>query len=85
MLAVNAFRRVLFVVVAAALVALAPAFAASKKDENWVATWATALVIRPAPGTPGPAPAGPPAPNAAGVPPAAAAGGAPRPPPAATV
>ena len=44
MLSVNAFRRVLFVVVAGALVALAPAFAASKKDENWVATWATALV-----------------------------------------
>ncbi|HVS25205.1 MAG TPA: SGNH/GDSL hydrolase family protein [Gammaproteobacteria bacterium] len=84
MLAVNAVRRVVFLVVAAALVVLAPAFAASKKDENWVATWATALVIRPAPGTTGPAPAGPP-PNAAGAPPPAAAGGPPRPPPGATV
>jgi lysophospholipase L1-like esterase len=78
MLAVNSVRRAVFVALAAALVTLAPAFAA-KKEENWVATWATALVIRPAPGTPGGAPAGPPPapPNAAG--------GPPRPPAPATV
>jgi lysophospholipase L1-like esterase len=87
MLAVKAVRRALFLALAAAVVTIAPAFAASKKDDNWVATWATALVIRPAPGTPGAAPAGPPpaAPNAAGGPPPAAAGGPPRPPPPATL
>jgi lysophospholipase L1-like esterase len=71
MLAVKVVRRTLFLAIAAAVVTLAPAFAASKKNENWVATWATALVIRPPPGPPAAAPAGPPpaAPNAAGGPP----------------
>ena len=85
MLAGTAVRRAVFLTLAGALVALAPAFAASKKEENWVATWATALVIRPAPGTPGVAPAGPPpAPaNAAAAPSAAPAPA--RPPAPATV
>jgi lysophospholipase L1-like esterase len=83
MLAVTIVRRVLLLATVAALVTLAPAFAAAKKEESWVGTWATALVIRPAPGTPGAAPAGPPPapPNAAGAPPA----GPPRFPPPATV
>jgi len=79
MLASQLVRRAALLAVAAALIALAPAFG-KDKDENWVATWATALVIRPAPGTPGAVPAGPPpAPNAG------AAGGPPRPPPPATI
>ena len=76
MLASQLVRRAALLAVAAALIALAPAFG-KDKDENWVATWATALVIRPAPGTVAPPPAGPPpAANAAG-----AAGGPPRAPP----
>jgi lysophospholipase L1-like esterase len=86
MLATNVVRRALCVGLAAALVTLAPAFGASKKEENWVATWATALVIRPAPGTPGAAPAGPPPAPAAGAPNAAPAQPRPPgPPPPATV
>jgi lysophospholipase L1-like esterase len=88
MLAIQVVRRVALLAIAAALVTLAPAYGA-KRDDNWVATWATALVIRPAPGPPGAAPAGPPPtpPNVAGASPNAAAppGGAPRPPPPATV
>ena len=76
----HAVRRALLLAAASALVTLAPAFAA-KKEENWVATWATALVIRPAPANPAAAPPAPPA-NAAGAPNAPAP---PRPPPATTV
>jgi len=80
---------------AAALVAFVPAFGAKKNPDYWVATWTTALVIRPAgppgglPGPGGPPPAGATAPPAgANSPPpggAGAVGGPPRPPPPATV
>ena len=55
---------------AVALVVFVPAFGAKKSADYWVATWTTALVIRPV----GP-PAGPPA---AGGPPPAVANGPPR-------
>ena len=67
----------------------APAFAQSKKNEHWVATWATALVSRPQPaagrglgpgGPPAPTPAAQPAPAPSGTP--AASGPAPTAPPA---
>jgi lysophospholipase L1-like esterase len=81
-------RALVLLPLAVVLVAFAPAFGAKKNADYWVATWTTALVIRPVapPGGP-PAAGGPPpaAPN--GPPPGApgAPGGAPRPPPPATV
>jgi len=92
----NSARRALFLLpLAAAIVALAPAFGAKKNQDHWVATWTTALVIRPAGPPAGPPAAGGPAPAAANGPAAApnapppagagAAGGPPRPPPPPTV
>src|SRR5262245_60182931 len=58
--------------IALVLVLATPAFAQTKKNEHWVATWATALVSRPQPaagrglgpgGPPPPAPATQPAPS----------------------
>lgn len=88
-------RALVLLPLAVVLVAFAPAFGAKKNQDYWVATWTTALVIRPVgppvgpPAAGGPPPAGANGPSAApnGPPPAAAgaAGGPPRPPPPATV
>ncbi len=90
----SARRALVLLPLAVALVAFAPAFGAKRNADYWVATWTTALVIRPVgppsgpPGAGGPAagangpaagPNGPP-PGGAGAP-----GGAPRPPAPATV
>lgn len=88
-------RRALFLLpLAAALVVFVPAFGAKKNADYWVATWTTALVIRPMGPPVGPPAAGGPPPAVAngptaapnGPPPAAAGavGGPPRPPPPAT-
>jgi lysophospholipase L1-like esterase len=88
-------RRALFLLpLAAALVVFVPAFGAKKNADYWVATWTTALVIRPVGPPVGPPAAGGPPPAVANGPPAApngpppaaagAAGGPPRPPPPAT-
>src|SRR5688572_25923905 len=86
-------RRVAFACIVALAVAL-PALGQSGGDEHWVATWATALVVRPLPGPPAgapptaAAPAAPATPSGAAPPPPAgapAAGGPPRPPPPVTV
>ena len=93
-------RALVLLPLAAAVFAFVPAFGAKKNPDYWIATWTTALVIRPAgppgglPGGGGPpaaaaaAPAGATAPPAGanGPPPggAGAAGGPPRPPPPAT-
>ena len=55
-------RRALFLLpLAAALVVFVPAFGAKKNADYWVATWTTALVIRPvAPPVGAPAAGGPP-------------------------
>jgi lysophospholipase L1-like esterase len=88
-------RALVLLPLAVVLVAFAPAFGAKKNQDYWVATWTTALVIRPVgppvgpPAAGGPPPGGANGPSAApnGPPPAAvgAAGGPPRPPPPATV
>jgi lysophospholipase L1-like esterase len=68
-------------VLAAVLLGLAPAFAQPNANDHWVATWATALVIRPAPDSqPPPVTPPPPASNTTATPPAAAP--RPQPPPA---
>jgi lysophospholipase L1-like esterase len=88
-------RRALFLLpLAATLVVFVPAFGAKKNADYWVATWTTALVIRPVGPPVGPPAAGGPPPAVANGPPAApngpppaaagAAGGPPRPPPPAT-
>ena len=88
-------RRALFLLpLAATLVVFVPAFGAKKNADYWVATWTTALVIRPMGPPVGPPAAGGPPPAVANGPPAApngpppaaagAAGGPPRPPPPAT-
>jgi lysophospholipase L1-like esterase len=77
MLSAHSVRRARVSIVVA-LIVLAPAFGAKKNADNWVATWTTALVIRPV----GPPPAGPPPAGPNGAPPA---NGPPRPPPPATV
>src|SRR5215212_813369 len=75
------------VVVAVILSTAVPGLAQSRRGEQWVATWATALVARPVqqggPRGQGPAPAAPQtptAPPATAAPPAQASGGPPPPP-----
>jgi lysophospholipase L1-like esterase len=75
-------RRLL--VLAIALLTAVPALAQNRRGDHWVATWATALVARPAPAGPrgqGPAPAAPAVPAAAApaATPAPAAPAAPAP------
>ena len=66
-------KRILFLVVALSLVV--PVSAQNRRGEQWVATWATALVVRPAPQAPVAAavPAAPAAPTPAPAAPAVAA------------
>ncbi len=66
-------KRILFLVVALSIVV--PVSAQNRRGEQWVATWATALVVRPAPQAPVAAavPAAPAAPTPAPAAPAAAA------------
>src|SRR4029077_9898818 len=65
-------RRALFLLpLAGALFVFVPAFGAKKNADYWVATWTTALVLRPvAPPVGAPAAGGPPPAGAQGAPPA---------------
>src|SRR6185369_16133348 len=78
-------KRVL--VFAVALLVAVPSLAQSRRGEQWVATWATALVARPVQQGPprgqGPAPAAPQAPAATPAPAAPATSGPGGPPPTA--
>jgi lysophospholipase L1-like esterase len=62
-----------------------PAFGQSKSSDHWVATWATALVVRPVAPAGAPGPGGPPPANGPNAAPANGAPARPRPPPPATL